>query len=98
MANNDHAVEIINRAFQGDAASQYEFGMSLILGGKKDGVEWVEKAACNGWADAQNSLGVMYANGEWVIRNMTKAEEWLQKAAKQGHEEAQRNLNILRGR
>ncbi|MDR1149286.1 MAG: hypothetical protein LBK66_11710 [Spirochaetaceae bacterium] len=94
---NKTAAEVINGAYRGDAESQLELGLSLILDGRTGGAEWVEKAANQGLAAAQNSLGVMYFNGQELVRDLTKAAEWLQKAANQGHEEAQRNLDMLRG-
>ena len=45
-----------------------------------------------GDADAQNSLGVMYADGEGVAQDESKAVEWYRKAAEQGHTDAQFNL------
>jgi tetratricopeptide (TPR) repeat protein len=91
------AIEVINGAYRGDAECQLELGLSLMLDGRTGGFEWVEKAANQGLASAQNSLGVMYGNGQEVAQNTAKAVEWLQKAANQGHEEARRNLDMLRG-
>jgi len=58
-------------------------------------VGWYRKAAEQGDAEAQNNLGVMYANGQRVPKNEAKAAEWFQKAAEQGYVDAQFNLGIV---
>ena len=58
-------------------------------------VEWYQRAAEQGVADAQYNLGVMYYNGQGVKQDYIKAVEWYQKAAEQGHAEAQFNLDRL---
>ncbi|WP_124706210.1 tetratricopeptide repeat protein [Sulfuriferula multivorans] len=45
--------------------------------------------ALKGDAEAQLRLGKMYANGEGVIVDVTKAAQWFDKAAHQGNAEAQ---------
>ena len=44
-----------------------------------------QKSAEQGDVDAQFNLGMMYAKGEGVPRNMTKAVHWLRKAGEHGH-------------
>ena len=48
--------------------------------------------AKKGDAKAQNKLGVCYAKGEGVKKNLVKAIEWYTKAAEQGLMRAQFNL------
>jgi WD40 repeat protein len=48
-------------------------------------VTWYRKAAEQGNADAQYSLGFMYENGRGVPRDDTAAASWYQKAAEQGN-------------
>ena len=55
----------------------------------------IQKAADQGNADAQNSLGDMYYYGEGVAQNYTKALKWLQKAADQGNADAQNSLGDM---
>ena len=55
----------------------------------------IQKAADQGNADAQNSLGDMYYYGEGVTQNYTKALKWLQKAADQGNVDAQNSLGDM---
>ncbi|MGE4262059.1 tetratricopeptide repeat protein [Shewanella sp.] len=58
-------------------------------------VKWYQKAADQGYARAQNSLGVLYESGQGVKQDYVKAVEWYQKAADQGNEYAQYNLGLL---
>ena len=57
--------------------------------------EWTPLAE-QGYATAQHNLGVMYANGEGVEKNLTEAMKWYRKAAEQGNENALNNLNEKR--
>ncbi len=76
--------------------NMYELGRAYAK--KKDygkAKEWYEKAANQGSAAGQSSLGAMYANGFGVKQDDVKAVEWFEKAAKQGHAQAQFNLGIM---
>ena len=44
---------------------------------------WYEKAAVQGHANAQNSLGVLYDNGHGVAQDYGQARAWWEKAAAQ---------------
>lgn len=55
-------------------------------------VNYFRKAAENGYADAQNRLGVRYSNGEGVEQDDALAFQWFMKAAEQGHKKAQSNV------
>ncbi|TGV06746.1 sel1 repeat family protein [Alcaligenaceae bacterium 429] len=57
--------------------------------------EWFEKAAEQGLAQAQFSLGVMYDQGRGVPQNDAKAFEWYEKAAQQGDVDAQLSLGVM---
>lgn len=59
------------------------------------GKELLEKAAANGYADAQYALGLTYACGYGVEQDYTKAAEWYQKAADNGNADAQLQLGIM---
>ena len=48
-----------------------------------------------GLAEAQNNLGLMYGNGEGVVRDDAEAVRWLRLAAKAGLTEAQNNLGYM---
>jgi hypothetical protein len=58
-------------------------------------VKSLKKAANQGNADAQNSLGDMYYYGEGVVQNYAQAVKWLQKAANQGNADAQNSLGDM---
>ena len=60
--------------------------------GAQVSVSDLQKAAQNGNAAAQNSLGVCYANGQGVTQSYTEAVKWYRKAADQGYAVAQNNL------
>ena len=45
---------------------------------------------------SQSQLGVCYANGEGIPKDINTAIEWFAKAADQGHEDAKRNLKIVK--
>lgn len=58
-------------------------------------VSQVIEKATSGNADAQFDLGVMYAHGDGVEKNLPEAIKWYRKAAEQGDAYAQCNLGIL---
>jgi len=60
-----------------------------------EAVEWYRKAADQGDAGAQFSLGFMYANGHGVPKDEGEAVKWYRKAADQGLAEAQYNLGAM---
>jgi phosphoribosylaminoimidazole (AIR) synthetase len=61
----------------------------------KKASKWIRKAATQGDSDAQNTLGLMYLNGEGVKKNLNLAKRWFKKAATLGHAQAQQNLEAL---
>ncbi|MDD5029144.1 MAG: tetratricopeptide repeat protein [Rhodoferax sp.] len=83
-------------ADQGDAKAQWNLALMLISGTegvKKDlkkAFVLCQKAALQGFAPAQASLGILYAKME----KPDKAAEWWQVAAEQGDPEAQFNLAL----
>ncbi len=48
-----------------------------------------------GYAGAQNNLGLMYAEGQGVPQNHKEAVRWLRLAAAQGDAQAQHNLGAM---
>ena len=60
-----------------------------------EAAEWYRKAADQGLAVAQNSLGWLYENGWGVSRDYAKAIEWYRKAADQGLAAAQNSLGWM---
>jgi uncharacterized protein len=59
---------------------------------------WYRKSADQGQAIAQSELGVLYARGQGVNKDLTEAAKWWRKAADQGSAEAKENLATLAGR
>ena len=92
---------LINKAKAGDADAQHNLGMSYLLG---KGVprdfakafEWVQKAAMQGNAPAQTTLGWAYMSSEFGLRSdFQLAMEWNLKAAKQGYGRGTENVGLL---
>ena len=58
-------------------------------------MKWYRKAAEQGYAAAQNNLGVAYEYGWGVPKNYAEAVKWYRKAAEQGYAYAQYNLGLM---
>ncbi len=84
------------RANNGDIEAQFALGTAFDWGagvsanGRK-AKKWYQKAADNGHAEAQNSLG----SGYQAEKNYTDAKFWYEKASAQGHALATHNLAYL---
>lgn len=84
-----------------DAEAQYMAGNTFYYGQggvPKDygkALEAYVKAAEQGHAAAQNSVGWMYDNGLGVTQDYGKAVEWYSKSAEQGYAVAQNNLGWM---
>lgn len=63
--------------------------------GDLDALKRLQEAAEQNDANAQNRLGVIYADGKGVLRNENLAADWFQKAAELENAEAQANLAAL---
>ena len=77
-------------------ASQYHLG--VMYQQKQDyekAMEWYQKAAAQGNANAQNNIGYMYLHGFGVKQDYAQAMEWYQKAAAQGLDSAQTNIGYM---
>lgn len=59
-----------------------------------EAAKWYRKAAEQGDMEAQNNLGVCYAEGTGIRQNYQEAARWFRKAAEQGHMDAQLNLGF----
>lgn len=60
----------------------------------KKTVEWYQKAAENGNADAMYRLELCYDVGAGIKKDLEKAIKWYQKAAENGHEKAMFMLGL----
>jgi TPR repeat protein len=96
------------KAEKGDPNFQYILGHQYYVGwddpwsegawGKNDKVEaakWFRKAADQGLAIAQLSLGMMYYNGEGMSQDYAEAVKWYRRAAQQGNSSAEFNLALM---
>jgi TPR repeat protein len=74
----------------GLAAAQALYGDMILAGGSGDeeALVYFRKAAEQGNADGQFSLGAMYESGEGVKRDVAEGRKWITKAAEQGHSAA----------
>jgi uncharacterized protein len=92
-------------AEQGDVVAQFNIGIAYLngYGVPKDGAEaerWLRKAASQGYANAQNTLGNMYspknaAEGGRDPERAAQAANWYSRAANQGLAIAQNSLGLM---
>ena len=89
-------------AEKGNAEAQYTLGLVYDKGESvpeddAEAVRWYRRAAEQGYAEAQNSLGEIYFNdGEGVPENLVQAYFWFNLAAAQNNEDAKNNKTILK--
>jgi hypothetical protein len=58
-------------------------------------MQWWRKAADQGYAGAQNNVGVLFNKGWGVPQDYGQAMQWYRKAADQGYAAAQYNIGVL---
>lgn len=89
---------LLELAEQGNESAQYNLGLLYLKKGnaKKntEALKWIKKAAIQGLAPAQATLGMMFAEGEIIPKNQVEAVKWLKKSAEQGIKVAQYNLGL----
>ena len=84
---------VINQANAGNASAQFELGKRYYSEKIYPGaVKCFRQAAEQGHAEAQYNLGVCYANGCGMPKDLQQAIYWYTKAAEQGNEDAQKAL------
>lgn len=69
----------------------YEIGQGVEQN-YSEAVKWYQKAAEQGDAEAQNSLGTMCRSGLGTEQDFNEAMNWFRKSAEQGNPEAERNI------
>jgi hypothetical protein len=84
------------RAENGDASAQYAIGFMYAQGrgvpqDNAEAIKWFRMAADQGYAHAQNSLGVRLEEAQDYV----EAAKWYRKAADQGEAGAQHNLGAM---
>ena len=77
-----------------DEDGQWKFGIALSENYVK-AAQWYQKAAEQGYADAQLELGKMYLKGQGVLKDDLKAARLFRKVAEQGNTAAQIELAWL---
>ncbi|MBR0202831.1 MAG: toll/interleukin-1 receptor domain-containing protein [Synergistaceae bacterium] len=90
-----HNIDFFNATLYG-VSSQHNLG--VMYQEKQDyskAMEWYQKAAAQGNANAQNNIGYMYLHGLGVKQDYVKAMEWYQKSAAQNHAAAQINIGYM---
>ncbi|KAF9155886.1 copper transport protein ctr1 [Actinomortierella ambigua] len=88
--------ELVSSELSGTLSETYDqSNQSLSMA-----VKWFTRAAEQGNANAQNNLGLMYAQGRGVDQSEAEAAKWFTQAAEQGAADAQVNLGFryLKGR
>ncbi len=89
---------LFTAAQQGDAGAQYFLGRARqealhgLSTNLADSYVWIERAARQGLADAQNRMGWMHSGGAGFPPNLARAVEWYALAATQGLAKAEFNL------
>lgn len=89
---------LIAQAGKGDKDSQFKLGDIYINGegvpiNYSEAMHWYKKAALQGHADAQFSVGLMYDKGHIGIpKNNENAYVWYKLSSEQGQEDAKSNF------
>ncbi|PID99990.1 MAG: hypothetical protein CSA79_05705 [Thiothrix nivea] len=89
-ADAHKARQLFDRAARaGNAYAQYALALQLRQQNKpsliQQSVNWQQKAAQQGYAEAQYGLGLLYANGQYVAQDLHKARHWLNQAVQRNH-------------
>lgn len=96
---SEELVNLLNKANDGDAISQYQLGLMYYQGNEipqdlDQAIQWFEKATSQNLDIAQYTLGVFYEKGEDIPQDEKKAVELFTHAASQGMAEAQYKLGL----
>jgi hypothetical protein len=73
----------------------YDEGYGGVAQDSADAVRLYSLAAAQGYANAQNNLGDMFANGRGVAQDYAEAVRLFRLAAEQGHAAGQYNLGVM---
>jgi TPR repeat protein len=85
--------DLQRQAVAGDLQAQYQLGRQLLIAGpageRQKGLQWIERAAEGGYAEAQYRLVTYYENQIHIMRdNPSRGVALLQVAAEQNHLQA----------
>ncbi len=85
---NNQIADFTEQAERGDAKAQFMLGvMYANEDDYRKALHWYEKAAVQGFAEAQCHLGMLYADGIGIPQDYEKARYWLEQAADQGEKD-----------
>lgn len=95
LANNGdvEAMDTLGAAYE-DGEDDEDFGILGIEKDLEEAVKWYRKAAEQGYAPAQDSLGDCHHFGHGVDVDYVEAVKWYRKAAEQGYRFAQFSLGM----
>jgi len=80
---------------QVEIANRYDVGRNGVEQDRAQALDWYRKAAVQGDANAQFSIGFIYAHGLGVQQDYAQALDWYKKAADQGEATAQVNVGRM---
>lgn len=60
-----------------------------------EALNWFQKAAAKGYTKAYSILGLMYHQGDGVVKNPTISFKWYMQAAEKGYLEAMHNIGVF---
>lgn len=84
---------LLAQAQKGNAEAQFQYSMNKRSG---DSIKWLQKAADQGYFNAELMLGMAYMSGkDGVNKDENEALKWLQKAADHGNGQAQQFLGDI---
>ena len=84
------------KALRGDADAAVQVGNILAnVNQDKEAFSWFKKAADQGHANGQYSVGLMYEEGRGVLQNHTQAHKWYDAAILKGQADALLNKGTL---
>lgn len=90
--------QMIRFASKGNSEAFYDLGMAYYRGelglnvDNEEAFRWIMKAAKKGHIEAENTIGVFYAEGIHVEKDLEEAIKWYRQAALCGNIVAQSNL------
>ena len=96
----DNLADLMKKAEQGDASSQFSLAFSYHLGlgvspDHEEALRWYRAAAEQGYMPTQETLGDMYYNGNGVPQDYQEAVRWYRALAEQGDTGAQNKLGSM---
>src|SRR5262249_17689716 len=90
------ACEAAVSQYPNDTQLNYQLGRAYVSAKNyQTAIDQFRKAAEQGYAPAQQNLGVMYTRGLGVTKDDAEAVSWYRKAAEQGYAPAQTDLGTM---